>query len=269
MSRPQIDDGLDVFYDWLRDTQMVTNATARGYVSHARKVVNFLQERSKDPEALDYFFNELNYEAPSEAATRRAWKLFRQWARDEKGVELPEPRVRSRRKEQTFLPLPLEVCKALQMLREVMHCADIESVRWAHVDTSGVHAYIRVPHRRGPAWQVSREAIDILHKYAQPGVDPSIPLVPLEPGSRNPYPRYELRKQADRSAVPKQVESPAQVPEKVEGIVLKEDAKPITTTVPKASETKFEYKSAWLPKAEDAPEEFLALLKKSNRKEGE
>lgn len=194
------------FTRWVMENYGVEKSTAYNYTSAVRRVVSSIQNGgSFDQAFLERLFRQIKADNRNSYYTARAaWKKYRIYAKEVKGVDLPSPDP-----EMVDLPgapeLPTGVIEAIIYLtsrggEDGQHgfdlpIGDIFIMKWSDVQppfqsewcntfrpSAGVHG------------KVSRRWMEILKDYAQHEYGEDKPLVPVKPGSETPYPSKGLRK---------------------------------------------------------------------------
>jgi len=205
MGRKAIHDELIDFRDWLI-SEGRSMSTAKGYVSNARCVLREVKDRTGNQGFIDTYFEGIKPElVPARLTAWRAYAAYMLFEA-ETVVMVPKDRREKKGAAKSAEPLPLDVCASIRKLKDaavtyrVMTLLVWEDVEFAS-GAPGSYIHVRDPLKLGEWYRVEREAIEVLMQWAKP-IDyaEDQPLIPLEPGSDQPYPKRGLQREAQRGA---------------------------------------------------------------------
>jgi hypothetical protein len=203
--RSKID--LTDFTRWVQVDEFKKKETAHVYACNTRKVLSAVD--TIDEETLTEYFKKLHEAGTTRYyAQKSAWTIFCRWAKDARGMELPQPMRTEVIRTPDILPLPPEVQTSLYRLiakparskGEGLGLSPevIALLKWGDFEPSfPTVGYREVKHptdfrrriRIPKAWLVA------LEEYAQPDESGQTPFIPSSPGGSKPYPIKALQRE--------------------------------------------------------------------------
>tara|TARA_Y100000310_G_scaffold13424_1_gene13672 strand:+ start:1194 stop:2417 length:1224 start_codon:yes stop_codon:yes gene_type:complete len=187
------------FQDWLEQTIFVDGSTACVYASHVRAALPWLTDLQDEGSVTTGFSNmSVNCSRKVLSGRRTAWKHFATYAREEKGIELAQPKKTSYRGGPPDLPHEVRAAVAwLTSGRRFKH-KQIPALRWsmlhpAHAGSSTVS--LANPFSPQEQIEVPAEHIEALQNHAQVSPEADGPVLPIKPGSSVPFPWQALRRE--------------------------------------------------------------------------
>lgn len=208
MANARKQDGLEAFHTWLVDHVGKAHSTAKTYVSSTRAILRIMRAAPLEPVVgvADAFATLAADKPRSIHNYRTSWRAYVEWMRVERGIAIESPPADATSNAPNVQPLPEPVREGLRAInRAGVSFQRLKLMLWADVDFDTISnegesasVLVRDPMKEGTSemFSVPFSAIVAFQEYGQPGTDYTKPLVPLAPGSSQPYPQRGLLRES-------------------------------------------------------------------------
>ncbi len=198
---------LSDFTRWIQADEFKKKETAHVYACNARKVLTAIE--TLDESTLTDYFKKLH-----ETGTRRyyaqksAWSIFCRWAKEVRGIDLPQPQKTAVIRTPDVASLPVGVQASIYKLiaKPARSKGDglglspevLVLLKWGDFEPSFPtvsYREVRHPNDFRRRIRIPKVWLVPMEEYAQPSEDGETPFIPTSPGGVKPYPIKALQRE--------------------------------------------------------------------------